>query len=72
MPWLCVNVDLCVGAAVSGDGNGYNGNEEEEEEVETRERKVERRRGSLRETKAGRARDSQTERWFRSTRNTQR
>lgn len=66
---LCVCVDLCVGGtAVSSDGRGYNEKREEEEELET-ERKIERGRGRARETKA--ERDSQTERWFRSTRNTQ-
>ncbi|AWP20826.1 Hypothetical protein SMAX5B_001961 [Scophthalmus maximus] len=45
---LCVYVDLCVGAALSSDGNGYNESEEEEGELEM-ERKLERRRGSRRQ-----------------------
>lgn len=62
---VCVHVDLCVGgAAVSADG--YNEKEEKEEELET-EGKIERER----ERRRGRETVSQTERWFRSTRNTQ-
>ena len=68
---VCVHVDLCVGgAAVSADG--YNEKEEKEEELETEE-KIDREREREREREGGVERQSarQTERWFRSTRNTQ-
>lgn len=65
--FCCLCVDSSVGgAAVSSDDSVYNEKKKEEEGVQT-ERKIEGGRGkrSLRE------RDSQTERWFRSTRSTQ-
>lgn len=66
-----VYVDLSVGAAVSSDSSRYN------EKGGGRGRSGDREKNSAREGStrgdytAGRVRDSQTERWFRSTRNTQ-